>query len=354
MRKIEAANFETMLREGALRVPPLDIRIIKLDRGDHGGDTVVEVAWRGRTCRYVAVFRRDAKPQTLKLAIDQVKQYTSQLGQGQPMIIAPYFSGEKLDELLEEGISAIDFSGNAAIEAPGRFLFYKTGNPNGYRDSSPIRSAYRGSGSLVARALLLDRQFQAVGNILSAIKNRGGALTMGTVSKILKRLEADLVIERPSRNAVRVIQPERLLQGLLDAYQPPKIENIWTGKVAMPTADLLARLEGFAEEGNLVRTGESSAGEYAVWAGEPIIACYCSVTPARLLERLDAQAKETRGFPNLRLIQTEDKRVYFDRRPKLAASPIQSWLEMASGDKRQKEAAEQIKSLLLNTVGVRS
>ena len=354
MRKIQEANFETMLREGALRVPPLDIRILKLDRGDDDGDAVVEVAWQGQTCRYVAELRHDAKPQTLKLAIDQVKQYTSKPGRGQPMIIAPYFSGEKLNQLLDAGISAIDFSGNAAIEAHGRFLFYKTGNPNGYPDSSPIRSAYRGAGSLVARVLLLDRQFQAVGNILGAIKTRGGAMAMGTVSKVLQRLEADLVIERPSRNAVRVIQPERLLEGLLDAYQPPKIESTWTGKVTIPAADLLTRLESLAEEGGLVRTGESSAGEYAVWAGEPIIACYCSVTPARLLERLDAQARETRGFPNLRLIRTEDQRVYFDRRPKLAASPIQSWLEMASGDKRQKEAAEQIKSLLLNTVGVRS
>jgi len=354
MRKMTEARFETMLREGTLRVPPLDIRVLMLGRDANAGDAVVEVAWRGQTCRYVAELRRDAKPQTLKLASDQVKQDAGKSGQGEPMIIAPYLSSEKLDQLLDAGISAIDFSGNAAIEAPGRFLFYKTGNPNQYPDSFPIRSAYRGDGSLVARVLLLDRQFQAIGDILEAIKTRGGALTMGTVSKVLQRLEADLIIKRPSRNAVRVIQLERLLDGLLDAYQSPKIESTWTGKVTMPTANLLARLEGLAGEGGLVRTGESSAGEYAAWAGEPIITCYCPATPAKLLEQLGAEAKETRGFPNLRLIQTDDQRVYFDRRPSLVASPIQSWLEMASGDKRQKEVAEQIRTFLLDAVGGKS
>jgi len=348
MRKMKEASFETMLREGTLRVPPLDIRVLRLGRDADAGDVVVEIAWRGRTCRYVAELRRDAKPQTLKLAIDQVKQNAGKSGRGEPMIIAPYFSSEKLDQLLDAGISAIDFSGNAAIEAPGQFLFYKTGNPNQYPDSLPIRSAYRGDGSLVARVLLLDRQFQAVGDILEAIKSRGGALTMGTISKVLHRLEADLVIERPSRNAVRVIQPERLLEGLLDAYQPPKVASTWTGKVALPAKTLLSRLEGLARESDLVCTGESSAGKYAAWAGEPILACYCRATPTTLLERLGVETRETRAFPNLRLIQTEDQRVYFDRRSKLAASLIQSWLEMAGGDKRQKEVAEQIRNFILN------
>jgi hypothetical protein len=267
------------------------------------------------------------------------------------MIIAPYFGREKLDQLLDAGISAIDFCGNAAIEVPGELLFYKTGNPNLYPDSSPIRSAYGGNGSLVARVLLLERQFEAVGEILEAIRCRGGALTLGMVSKVLQRLETDLAIERPSRNIVRVIQPERLLDGLLESFRPPKIQGTWLGKVALSADELLARLQGVAGEGDVVRTGEASAIEYATWAGEPLVACYCRATPTRLLERLGARAEETLAFANLRLMQTQDQLAYFDARPNLAASPIQAWLEMASGDKRQKEAAEQIRNAILNATG---
>jgi hypothetical protein len=345
---MSAINFDMMLRDGRLSVPPLEIRVLGGRRGG-GQGTPIDVAWRGRWWRFVAEVRRDAKPLTLKVAMEQVRGRASASGQRRPMIIAPYLSGEKLEQLLGAGVSALDFSGNAAIEVPGEFLFFKTGSPNLYPDSTPIRSAYRGDGSLVARVLLLERQFDAIGAILASIRSRGGALTLGTVSKVLQRLEADLAIERPSRNTVRVIQAERLLDGLLDAYQAPKAQEMWTGKVGLPASKLLNRLEGQGGDGGLVRTGEASAPEYAAWAGEPVVACYCQARPATVLARLGTEAKETRAFANLRLIQTGDQLVYFDRRANLTASPIQAWLEMASGDKRQKEAAEQIRRRILST-----
>lgn len=58
-----------------------------------------------------------------------------------------------------------------------------------------------------------------------------------------------------------------------------------------------------------------------------------------------------RAFANLRLIQTEDQLVYFDARPNPTASPIQAWLEMAGGDKRQQEVAGQIRGAILSATG---
>jgi hypothetical protein len=63
------------------------------------------------------------------------------------------------------------------------------------------------------------------------------------------------------------------------------------------------------------------------------------------------ESKETRAFANLRLLQTDDQLVYFDARPNLASSPIQAFLEMASGDKRQKDVAQRIRSAILSTTG---
>jgi hypothetical protein len=349
MRKIEA-DFEAMLLAGELRVPPLQLQIVTTEPSV-GEDAVLDVFWQDQSDRYLVELKRDAKPQTLRLAQEQAKEWARRSGKGRPMVIAPYLTSQKLDELLNEGVSALDFCGNGAVESPGRFLFYKTGNPNRYRDSAPITSAYRGDGSLIPRVLLLNPEFQAIRDIQTAITARGGSITLGTVSKVLQRLEADLAIERPNRNSVRVIQPDRILDGLRDAYRPPKIKVTWTGKVAMAGADLLARMEGLSAGSDLVRTGESSAGDYAAWAGEPVVACYCRARPSALLEELGADAKETRAFANLRLLQTQDQRVYFDRRPNRAASPIQSWLEMASGDKRQKEVAEQIRRLILDGAG---
>ncbi len=343
------SDLDVMLQEGRLAAPPLEIRV--LAGQIRGRDALIDVAWRGRSCRFAAKLRRDAKPLTLKVAIEQLRGSANSTRAARPMIVAPYFSREKLDQLLEAGISAIDFSGNAVINVPGKFLFYKTGNPNKYPENTPIRSAYRGDGSLVARVLLLEGEFQAVGAVREAIRSRGGALTLSMISKVLQRLEADLAIERPSRNAVRVLQPERLLAGLLAAYQPPRTQATWMGKVSLPVDSLLARLQAITSDGDVVRTGEASAGDYASWAGEPVIACYCRTKPSELLARLGVESKETLAFANLRLLQTDNQLVYFDARPKLAASPIQAFLEMASGDKRQKEVAERIRSAIRSTTG---
>jgi hypothetical protein len=348
IRKMSKVDFEMMLRDGRLGGGPLEVHV--LDGQCQGADAMVNVIWRGQSGRFVAKLQRDAKPLTIKVAIEQVRECARTTGEGQPMLIAPYFSREKLDQLLDAGISAIDFCGNAVVDVPGKFLFYKTGNPNQYPDNAPIRSAYRGDGSMVVRVLLMQRQFQAVSEIQEAIRSRGGTLTLSMVSKVLKRLESDLSIERLGRNAVRVIQPERLLDGLLDAYQPPKAQTTWLGKVALDADELLAKLRGI-DGGNVVRTGESSAIDYASWAGEPLLCCYCRATPAMLLVHLGAEAKETGAFANLRLIQVQDQLAYFDARPNLAASPIQAYLEMASGDKRQKEVAGQIRSAILGATG---
>jgi hypothetical protein len=347
--KMTEVDLVTMLQDGRLEAPPLEIRV--LEGQIRGREALIDVAWHGRSCRFAAKLRRDAKPLTLKVAIEQVRGSTDSPRAARPMIVAPYFSREKLDQLLEAGVSGIDFSGNAVVNVPGKFLFYKTGSPNRYPESTPIRSAYRGHGSLVARVLLLEGEFQAVGAVQEAIHSRGGALTLSMISKVLQRLEADLAIERPSRNAVRVLQPERLLTGLLEAYKPPRTQATWMGKVSLPVDSLLARLEEITSDGDVVRTGEASAVEYASWAGEPVIACYCRTKPPELLARLGVESKETRAFANLRLLQTDDQLVYFDARPNLASSPIQAFLEMASGDKRQKDVAQRIRSAILSTTG---
>jgi len=55
-------------------------------------------------------------------------------------------------------------------------------------------------------------------------------------------------------------------------------------------------------------------------------------------------------FPNLELVETEDETVYFDGRKEgnsWWASSVQVYLELMAGDKRDRETAEQVKSLIL-------
>jgi hypothetical protein len=72
----------------------------------------------------------------------------------------------------------------------------------------------------------------------------------------------------------------------------------------------------------------------------------------RLLERLPGSSSDR--FPNLELLATEDETVYFDARQEgnfWWASPVQVYLELMAGDKRDQETAEQINAVILNDVG---
>lgn len=63
---------------------------------------------------------------------------------------------------------------------------------------------------------------------------------------------------------------------------------------------------------------------------------------------------ETDRFANLEILRTSEARMYFDPRVEDGlpyASPIQAYLELAVGDKRQKDATEQVRRGILASLG---
>jgi len=60
--------------------------------------------------------------------------------------------------------------------------------------------------------------------------------------------------------------------------------------------------------------------------------------------------EETGRFPNVELLETDDPTVYFDRRdlgPIPCISPLQAYLELSNGGKREQEAAEPLRGDIL-------
>ena len=93
-------------------------------------------------------------------------------------------------------------------------------------------------------------------------------------------------------------------------------------------------------------TGASSTAEYAVMAREPVQTFYCTNLES-LVKRLGSELDETSRFPNIELLETDEECVYFDARDDLAASPVQTYLELIRGDKREQETAEQVRKAIL-------
>jgi hypothetical protein len=167
------------------------------------------------------------------------------------------------------------------------------------------------------------------------------------VSKSLKTLEEDLIIER--KGLIRLLQPDKLLEKLSENYAPPNIKERVRLRVSEESGTIQELLLKQSQELSLplIAAGTSSVAQYAVMQRGDVLSVYCPRLEM-LLERLSGSQSDR--FPNLELIETDNEAVYFDARKDgnfWWASPVQVYLELMAGDKRDQETAEQVKSFLL-------
>jgi hypothetical protein len=107
--------------------------------------------------------------------------------------------------------------------------------------------------------------YQAVGEIRDEILSWGGRLALSTVSKVLARMEEDLIVSR-DMGGIRLVQPKKLLDALVRQYEPPRISQRISGKTSLDITELAARINESPQRRDLrvVPTGTSSIAAYAV------------------------------------------------------------------------------------------
>jgi len=347
------------LGDGKVGLPPLAISLIarksklRSAGGPNCGDAVLEMSWKGRRWRFLVEIKATATPQAFDQAVHSVEIAARDVRLS-PMIILPYLSAANLGRLEEAGVSGLDLCGNGIVTVPGKVLVIRTGEPNRFPRSEPIRNIYRGGSSIAARVFLVRPIYRAVGEIVATIREKGGGVSFATVSKVLKTLQADLIIAK-SRNEIRLLQADMLLDELMENYRPPKIAARWIGKVAIDSRELERAIADAARriDSRFLITGAASAGRYSVLAREPVVAAYCTVAPNDLLSALGPKFEETDRFPNIDLTCTAEELPYFESIEQDGvdyASPVQAYLELMSSDKRQQETAAQVREYILRRV----
>lgn len=211
---------------------------------------------------------------------------------------------------------------------------------------------------MVGRVFLVRPSYKTVRDVSEEINQRNPLveqdertpMSLSTVSKALKTLEEDLIITRES--AIRLLQPDKLLAKLSENYVPPNIKTQVRLKVSEEKESVTELLRKASKYLGLplIGTGKSSVGRYAVMQRGGLLSVYCP--------RLDGLPEKVEGsqtdrFPNLELLETEDETVFFDRRDEgdfWWASPVQVYLELMAGDKRDRETAEQVRSSIMNNL----
>jgi len=339
-------------------------------------DAELELEWQGERRRFTVEFKASATPRQVDMALMQMRAYMGESDmkpdqtrqtspEGFPMLVAPYLSPAILDRLAREGVSGIDLSGNGVVTIPGEWFVMRTGNENRYPSSALIKNIYRGRSSLVCRALLMRAEYPSVGAIVDALRNDTGGdtgVTQATVSKVLKTLQEELLITRAGdgrSGSIRLTQPGELLDRLVRNYQQPRATSIMRGVSVRATANDAGDVSemtpmaiiGAAAEGAGVRYAIDLAMSYVPFPGSAEIPIYAeSLAPI-----MDAGAfRENDRFATVRLIETSDPTAYFDTRivgGTRRVAPIQLYLELANGTKRERDISDTIRARILSERG---
>jgi len=351
-KKLTEADLLAALSRGEVTLPPLTITDTNVRGFGDNFDATVELRWKSRKYRFAIECKSSWYPKAIKEAAENLRR-ASLPSSLYPLILTPYLPEQQLSYLEGEQISGLDLCGNGVIVVPSELLVYRTGTPNRFRGEGAIKNVYRRNSSIVARLFLLKSEFETVSEALAEITRLGGKVTLGTVSKVCKALEDDLVLERWREASLwgrqlRLLQADKLLDRLVENYEGPEINASFTGKTALSIERLRESLEKWEKrtQGQVVKTGIESVEDYAVMARQSVSSFYCSDLQS-LLKWLKNDVQETARFANVNILETRDEFVYFDRRANFAASPIQTYLELSTGDKRDRETADQVRRIIL-------
>jgi hypothetical protein len=309
--------------------------------GQKTADLVLTLEWKDQRRKFVVECKGQSAPSYLAGAIEQVRSYSAAQPDFLPLVIVPFLGPNALERIIAAGVSGLDLCGNGVINIPGKWFVFRTGEKNRFPSSLPIKNIYRGASSIVARVFLLRPNYKSVGDVRDEVLKRKANVSLSTVSKVLKALQEDLIISR--NDEIRLLQPERLLEQLETNYRRPRTKPRLQGRINS-FGEFLRRAAKVAEVNKAFIARRSQTPYVVLPSSNEVTSLYVSSSAPFLKE---FEFEETSRFPNVEFLETDDLTVYFDRRdigPIPIISPVEAYLELSKGGKREQEAAEPLRA----------
>jgi len=366
-----------ILKEGGIDLPPLNFRLLNSflsDRQRGDSDLILEATWGDRSDQFICEYKSGNTPRIFAQALLQAHSMASKTVGLLPMVVVPYLSEERLFQLEVQGVSGIDLCGNGVVISP-KFRIWRSGKPNRYKNSAPIKNIYRGNSSLFSRSFLLRGEFNSLADLHAFTLDRFAGkteivshflseedeslkfvgteeisatqLAKSTASKVVKSLVEDLLVIREN-DVLRLVNPMGLLTALRENYRNPA-RKVTQAKTSLSSEECWRRLGENRHKPRFrnIATGLGSASHYEVLSGQNSLQLYVDQTIdiCKLLESVP-----TKVFPNLEIIEVDGNIPFFDGRlegERLWSSPIQTWIELANGNSREQDAARLLESDIL-------
>ncbi len=299
----------------------------------------------GKT-RLLVEFKALSNAASVGRAVQQVKAYAA-AGRHAVPVVATTFMGEAGMRLCAEaGVSWFDLSGNAHIVAPGVRIIIE-GKPNKFVRRGRPSSAFAPKSARIARHLLIESRRWFRQHELS----REVGLDDGFTSKIVRRLEQDALVERDGVGAIRVRNPELMLDAWAEAYSFEK-HSILRGHVTARSSDeLLGRLATVLQRRKLqhAATGLAAAWLQTEFAGFRLVTVFLASEPDASILKEAAFREEPQGA-NVWLVVPDDDGVFdgaTEVRGIACVHPVQTYVDLLGHPERAREAAAELRARLL-------
>jgi hypothetical protein len=334
-------DIVSILKTRNVLLEPFVIDRVELLPSHTRHDALIDARWRKLPVQFLARITARGSRRAVRDFVDQCRVRISNNTHVLPIIVAPYLSEAALDILESEGVCGVDLCGNGVIIEHERFLVRRSGFPNRYPDNTPIRDLYRGQAGLVVRALIACERWSSLSQLHTHITSSGTPVSLSLCSKVVSTLNEDELAIK-DRGELRATGFDRILGHLEHAWDrvrlPPPISFAVSGD---PMTLLAQRLHG---QSRWVVSGASSVGRYATLAqGGPIRVLVDDVKAVAAL--LEARHEAIPAFAAIQLQECTEPGAYYGTVEHEAvrwASPLQTWLELRTGDARQREAANDV------------
>lgn len=342
------ATARAIEREALRRLPRLladllDEPDVELAREERLADSRVDLLARdGRGRQWAIEVKSSSRPGQVERAASQLHALRD--AGAISVLVVPFMSKAGADAAERAGLNWIDLSGNAHIRAENLHVWVQ-GRPNEFRSPGRPSSPFAPKSARVSRVLLLDPSRWWRQKDLAAATG----LDDGNVSRIVRRLDEELLLERRERE-LRPRDPNLLLDTWAQDHRFDRHDIVpahlsGTGiELARGLGDHLAGLE--------VRhafTGLAAAWAIDQFARFRLTSVYVEGDPRAVADRLEIR-QEPKGA-NVQLVGPDDVGVFAgeqDHAGLHCVSAVQIYLDLLHLPERAEEAARHLRERRLD------
>ncbi len=279
--------------------------------------------------RFVAEVKRWLNPQTLGLAVEQIRRLRQKV-----LLVTEYVNPNMAERLKQIGVPFLDTFGNAYVNAPPLFVYVKghkppTGTPGERPTRAFVPTGLKILFALLCRQDLVDAPYRTI------VENTDVALgTVGWVLYDLRRLGHLLEMGKRGR---KLVHKQRLLERWVAAYPNQLRPKLAIGKYAAPDANWWQRAQ--IKDFRAYWGGEIAAARLTRYLKPEVVTIYMRDLPGRFLA---AHRLRTDPGGNIEVLKAFWN-TNCDWTDPGIAHPLLVYADLlATGDPRNLEAARQI------------